>query len=126
MHDDEATSSARNSCECTLDLKCSTSLHQVLGGGGRVALMLAAQQKIYGVVIDLVDQKKDESEASKALVLSVSSLQLAPHEAAQYVGDSIRSVNKYTYVSKYIYIYILYHISQPPNKFANRHFNERG
>jgi len=98
----------------------------VLGGGGRVALMLAAQQKIYGAVIDLVDRKEDESEASKALVLSVSSLQLAPHEAAQYVGDSIRSVNKYTYVSKYIYIYILYHISQPPNKFANRHFNERG
>jgi len=76
-------------------------------------LMLAAQQKIYGAVIDLVDRKEDESEASKALVLSVSSLQLAPHEAAQYVGDSIMSVNKYIYINIYIniyiYIYIIYH-----------------
>jgi hypothetical protein len=64
----------------------------VLGGEGRVALMLAAHQKMFSAVFDLVNRKEDVAEASQALVLSVSSLQLTPREAAQYVGDSIRLV----------------------------------
>lgn len=53
-------------------------------------MMLGAHQKMYSKILDMVNAREDEKEASKALVSSVSNLNLSPHAATKYVSEGLK------------------------------------